>query len=138
MRLNEISSLVYFGHKLSHQVHIKKVATIRVSELPKMAEAMHNNLANGIVDIRRWILVVDTELHTVEEQTLSEEGSKQSNLWGINPYPREVRHDDFVEFDSIINIRPLQQNMSRGVDDPDIRKQVRTLACSKFVARTCH
>lgn len=32
--------------------------------------------------------------------------------------------DDFVEFDSMINIRPAQGNRSRGVDDLEIRRKI--------------
>ncbi len=32
--------------------------------------------------------------------------------------------EDFVEFDSLINIRPYQGNRSRDVQDPDIRKRI--------------
>ena len=52
-----------------------------------------------------------------------EDGSKQQSLWGINFYP-EVPGNDFVEFDSMINMRPSQGNLSRGVDDEKIRKKI--------------
>jgi hypothetical protein len=45
-------------------------------------------------------------------------------LWGINLYPADYQTDDFVEFDSIINIRPRQNNRSRGVEDEKIRAQI--------------
>ena len=32
--------------------------------------------------------------------------------------------DDFIEFDSMINMRPSQDNMSRGVDDQTIRQKI--------------
>jgi len=32
--------------------------------------------------------------------------------------------DDFLEFDSMINMRPSQGNLSRGVDSEDIQKSI--------------
>jgi hypothetical protein len=52
---------------------------------------------------------------------LLQDGSKQKDIWGINLYP-EMQGEDFVEFDSMINMRPSQNNRSRGVEDEAIRK----------------
>lgn len=52
-----------------------------------------------------------------------EAGSAQANLWGINLYP-DVAQEDWIEFDSMINLRPSQGNRSRGVDDPRLRQQI--------------
>lgn len=52
------------------------------------------------------------------------QGSKQSNLWGINLHPEEYGTDDFVEFDSMINIRPSQGNPSKDVLDQAIRQKI--------------
>jgi hypothetical protein len=35
---------------------------------------------------------------------------------------------DFVEFDSMINLRPAQGNRSRGVDSAEIRKEILRIA----------
>jgi hypothetical protein len=35
--------------------------------------------------------------------------------------------DAWIEFDSVINIRPSQGNRSRGVDDPDLRQSIRAM-----------
>ena len=58
-----------------------------------------------------------------EEALLLENGSKQHDLWGINIYP-EINDENWIEFDSMINLRPSQENRSRGVDNPQIRKQI--------------
>jgi hypothetical protein len=51
----------------------------------------------------------------MREKVLAE-GSAQADLWGINLYP-EVDSDEWLEFDSMINLRPSFGNRSRGVDD---------------------
>lgn len=114
---------------------MKKVEDkITVTELSEMAEKMYGNLVKGVVDLERNILVVDAEMHADEEQFLLEGGSQQQNLWGINLYPEKFGTNDFVEFDSMINIRPRQQNMSRGVEDEGIRKQIAALVKEKVQA----
>lgn len=114
---------------------MKKVEDkITVAELSEMAEKMYGSLVKGVVDIQRNILVVDAEMHADEEQFLLESDSKQQDLWGINLYPANFGTDDFVEFDSMINIRPRQQNMSRGVEDEKIRRQIIALVSEKVQA----
>ncbi len=61
-----------------------------------------------------------------------ESGSAQNSLWGINLYPDEA--EDFVEFDSLINIRPMSGNRSRGVDDPETREKILEVV-SKWTAQ---
>jgi hypothetical protein len=71
-------------------------------------------------------MVIDAELHADEEALLLSNGSLQENLWGINLYP-DISGDDFIEFDSMINIRPSQGNRSRNIESEDIRKQIQTI-----------
>lgn len=103
---------------------MKEVSSITVDELSIMAKRMYGSLVKAVVDIQKQLLVVDAELHVDEEQYLLENGSHQTDLWGINLYPDKYSSDDFVEFDSMINIRPSQQNMSRDVKDKEIRESI--------------
>ena len=96
---------------------------ISVAKLKKMAEKMFGNLVKAVVDTRKEIMAIDGELHADEQALLLENGSKQENLWGINIY-LDKSGEDFVEFDSVINIRPSQQNRSRSVDNPEIKKKL--------------
>ena len=73
-------------------------------------------------------------MHADEEELLLESGSKQADLWGINLYPERFGTDEFVEFDSMINIRPRQQNMSRGVENEIIRLQILELVAGKVTS----
>lgn len=93
---------------------------ITLSELQRMAEARFGDLVKAVVDVRRGIMAVDADLHSDEEAFLLESGSAQADLWGINLYP-DLPHPEWVEFDSMINIRPSQGNRSRGVDDVETR-----------------
>jgi len=92
-------------------------------ELKQMASAMFGDLVKAVVDLRRELLAVDAELHSDQEAYLLENGSEQRDLWGINLYP-ELQDEGFVEFDSMINLRPSQGNRSRGIEDPGIREKI--------------
>ncbi len=97
---------------------------ITTDELKEMSGKMFGNLVKAVIDIQKEIMAVDAELHSDEEALLLENGSEQNNLWGINIYPEFFGKDDFIEFDSMINLRPSQSNRSRGVDNPEIRKKI--------------
>lgn len=99
---------------------------IKLDELSKMAEDMFGDLVKAVVDVARDIMIVDAELHADEEALLIAHGSDQTDLWGVNLYPA-LEGDDFVEFDSMINLRPSRGNRSRGVEDPAIREIIRRI-----------
>ena len=102
------------------QIVTEKIA---VTELKKMSESFSEGLVKAVVDVQQEIMAVDSELHADLEKFLIENGSYQENLWGINLYP-DFEDEDFVEFDSMINIRPRQNNRSRGVEDESLRKAI--------------
>jgi hypothetical protein len=96
---------------------------ISLLELKQMAKKMYSDLVKAVVDIEKEIMVVDGEMHADEEQLLLAKGSKQENLWGINLYP-DLFDKNFIEFDSVINLRPRLNNFSRFVEDEKIRKKI--------------
>lgn len=97
---------------------------ISLDELKKMAQKMYNNLVKAVVDIEKGIMIVDAGLHADQEEALLENGSAQENVWGINLHPAKFGSDDFIEFDSMINIRPSQGNFDRGVGDLVTQKKI--------------
>jgi len=100
---------------------IKKPITVNALRL--MAKARFGNLVKVVVDVNKKIMAIDAELHADEEAVLLANGSRQEDLWGINLYP-DLSDRDFIEFDSMINVRPSQKNISRNVKNPTIRKQI--------------
>ena len=89
---------------------------IAVDELRRIAKNTFGDLIKAVVDIDRELIAIDAELHSDLEALLLENGSKQKSLWGINFYP-DIEDDDFLEFDSMINMRPSQGNMSLWKDE---------------------
>lgn len=96
---------------------------ITKEELKKMSSRTFGKLVKAVVDIKKGIMMVDSGMHADEEKFLLDMGSKQDDLWGINLYPG-ITGDDFIEYDSMINIRPRINNFTKGVDNPEIRKKI--------------
>jgi hypothetical protein len=96
---------------------------VRLDELQTMAESMFGDFVKAVVDVARDRMAVDAELHADAEALLIENGSDQTDLWGIKPYPG-LEGDGFVEYDSMINPRPSQGNRGRGVEDPAICERI--------------
>ncbi|MGB7568560.1 MAG: DUF5674 family protein [Chitinivibrionales bacterium] len=96
-----------------------------LSEIQRMAEGMFGNFVKAVVDIQKRIMAIDAELHADEEALLLGNGSSQNDLWGINIYPfLDQNGPDFIEFDSMINLRPSQGNRSRGVENIETRNKI--------------
>lgn len=96
------------------------------ADLLRIAEQQFGDMVKGVVDVERRIMAVGAELHADEEAALLEDGSRQVDLWGINLYPGEAG-DAFLEFDSMINVRPAQGNRSRGVESDPLRQRIRVV-----------
>jgi hypothetical protein len=99
---------------------------VSVTAVVALAERRFGDMVKASVDVRREIMAIGGELHSDEEAILLEDGSTQSDIWGINIYPTQA-DEDWIEFDSMINVRPAQGNRSRGVDDPAIRASIRQI-----------
>ena len=94
------------------------------AELALLATASFGDMVKAVVDVERRIMAIGGELHSDEEAMLLDDGSTQSDLWGINLYTGE-QGDGFIEFDSMINVRPAQGNLSRSVMDASTRARIR-------------
>ena len=99
---------------------------ISLDELRRLAAGRFGDLVKAVVDVERGIMVVDADLHADQEAELLAWGSLQQDVWGINLYP-DLPESDWLEFDSMINLRPSFGNRSRGVDDPAVRERITRL-----------
>lgn len=108
--------------------------SISLDELKQMAQQMFDNIVKAVIDVEQEIMIVDAMLHADQEECLLDQGSLQENLWGINLHPEYFGTPQFVEFDSMINLRPGQGNRSRGVDDQRIQEKIRMIVTKKVIA----
>jgi hypothetical protein len=97
--------------------------TITKNELRELAKQQFGDFVKAVVDVERGVMAIGGELHADEEAMLLDGGAAQRNLWGVNLYP-DLPTEQWVEFDSMINVRPSQGNRSRNVEDPVLRKKI--------------
>ena len=82
-----------------------------------------------VIDIERRIASFGCELHTDCYEELVKDGSRPKNLWGANLYPNDERKIDFV---SMINIRPADDNRSMEIQNPQIQSKVEEIIKQLF------
>lgn len=101
--------------------------SINKKELIAIANEGFGDLVKAVVDVSQGIMAVGGELHADEEVILTEkEGSKRENTWGINIYPGRSEKE-WIEFDSMINLKPHYGNRSRDVEDPKIKEKIKNI-----------
>lgn len=95
---------------------INKKATSE--EIKKMAEDFGGYI-KVVIDVEQKILAAGGERHFEGEQKLLEQGSRQENLWGggLDLQTKEI------DYNSVINLRPRQNNPSRDLLSQEIRKK---------------
>ena len=73
-----------------------------------------------VVDIEKGIISAGCELHSDCMEELLVDGSSPANLWGANIYPADKK----IDFISLMNIRPADNNRSMEIKNEAIRKKV--------------
>lgn len=114
---------------------------MRILEAPikksDLAESSSNfideNAIKAAVDVKKGIIAVDAPMHYECAQLLLENGSAQEDLWGINLYLDEEETDNMIEFNSMINIRPNQNNRSRSVESPALQEKIKEIVARWIV-----
>ena len=106
-----MSDIMLVSHRLSS------------SELEALANQHFGDMIKGVIDIQTGKLALGAELHADAELLLLQECCQQETLWGFNIYI-DSPFPDNIEFDSMINIRPRQNNRSRHIEDVEIQQKI--------------
>lgn len=96
---------------------------IELDEVKRMAEEGFGDMVKAVVDLEKKVIALGGELHADANGVLLKEGSEQKDVWGINIYPGKPR-EEWIEFNSLINIRPAVGNRSRGIENEEIRAKI--------------
>ncbi|HSX40908.1 MAG TPA: DUF5674 family protein [Candidatus Saccharimonadales bacterium] len=96
---------------------ITKKATAQ--EIEQAAQDIGGFYIKIVVDIEKAVLAMGGERHVDAEQLLLEHGSNQDDLWGGG---LDLKTKD-IDYNSMINLRPHQENASRDVLSVEIRKK---------------
>lgn len=100
---------------------------ISIKELKAMAEDQFGDFVKAVVDVKQKIMAIGGELHADEEVLLMDkEGSLRDYTWGINIYPSQSE-EDYIEFDSMVNLKPALGNHTRNVENVSIQKEIREI-----------
>ncbi len=81
-----------------------------------------------VLDVERKIAAIGCELHIDCAEELTKDGSSGKDLWGANIYPEDKR----IDFVSMINIRPKENNLSMEIQLPEIRNRVEAVIKDLF------
>ncbi len=92
------------------------------SDITEMLSALESYIKIA-VDLKLGVLAGGGVMHADCERALLDAGSRQADVWGSDWYPQDKR----VEFGSLINIRPKQNNRSMEVQDPALRRQIESV-----------
>jgi hypothetical protein len=97
---------------------------VSIEHVEALAIASFGDFVKAVVDETQALMAIGGELHADAEAILLDHGSRQADLWGINLYPAAFGASAWIEFDSMINVRPAQGNRTRSVDDPATRERI--------------
>ena len=100
-------------------------SNISRDQLKHIAKETFENMVKAVVDVEKGILAVGGELHVDANSELLKLGSRQADLWGINLYPDKTK--SWIEYISLINIRPGAGNPSMTIRDPKLRKRIASI-----------
>lgn len=96
-------------------------------ELRSLAHEQYGDLVKAVVDVTEGIMGVGGELHVdIQSLLMEKEHSQGDTTWGINLYVDKTG-DDFIEFDSMVNLKPMSGNRTRGVESDEIQKTIREI-----------
>lgn len=96
------------------------------TRLREIAAGQFGDFVKAVVDVERGLMAIGGDMHADEESALLDNGSVQRNLWGINLYP-DFPDDEWIEFDSMINVRPAAGNRSCDVESHAVRDKIRAI-----------
>lgn len=91
-------------------------------EVKKVAKEFETYIKT-VIDIELKICSAGANRHFESEKILLEEGSSQSNLWGGGIDLKTLAIDN----NSMINIRPSDNNNSNEIQDPEKRQEFENL-----------
>lgn len=77
-------------------------------------------MVKTVVDIQKKILSIGCEFHIDCAEELCRNDSLNTNLWGVNIYPKDKK----IDFISLINIKPAQNNRSMDIQNQEIKQKV--------------
>lgn len=98
-------------------------------EIQKLLEELDPYIKT-VIDLDLEVCSAGARMHFEEEKILMESGSVQSDLWG-GGFDIQTKT---IAFDSMINLRPNDNNLSNEILDPILRRKFEDLTKRFFLA----
>ena len=105
---------------------------ISQDELKKIGKEFYTGMIKGVVDIEKEVIAFGGQYHIDANMILIENGSEQKDIWGFNVNFDEPR-DSWIEYTSLINIRPAVGNRNMEVQNEDIKEKMKKIINSKII-----
>lgn len=100
---------------------------VTLDELRALAREQYGDMIKAVVDVAQGIMGVGGEFHVdIQSLLIEREHSRGDTTWGINLY-LDKTGDEFVEFDSMINLKPASGNRTRTVDDRGMQDTIKEI-----------
>ena len=101
--------------------------TIKIIKEKIKRDELGKDMIKGVVDIEKEIIALGGEFHSDANSLLIEkENSNQRNIWGFNISPNKPK-EQWIEFVSLINIRPADNNLDMEIQDPKIKEKIKQI-----------
>ena len=107
---------------------------ITIAALEPVAALWYGTMIKGVVDIEKAIIALGGEYHIDANNRLIEEGSEQPDIWGFNIQFEKIG-DEWLEYRSLINVRPAADNRSMVVKDKELQRRMREII-EKLILRS--
>ncbi len=104
---------------------------ISLGELHELAQETFVSMIKGVVDIEKKTVAFGGQYHMDANMVLIQNGSEQNNVWGFN-LQLEQPPSDWIEYVSLINIRPLAGNRSMKIRDSVLREKMKSIVDAKI------
>ncbi len=103
-------------------MRITKSKPFTKEEIAKLSEIFEVYIKT-VIDVKKKICSAGCDRHFDSEKKLLEQGSLQADLWGGGIDLETMA----IDYNSMINIRPNQNNTSNEIQDPKLRKEFEQL-----------
>jgi len=104
---------------------------IRLADIKRLAEETYGFMIKGAVDIVANRVAIGGDYHIESSEALTRSGSTHADVWGFNIVFTDTGYT--LEYDSLINIKPVLQNRSRLVEDDTVRAAMQDIITGLIV-----
>ncbi len=104
------------------KIHLIKQRASR-EQMIEMLESLKSYVKLA-VDVEQRVLAGGGSLHADCEAELIGEGALQENIWGADWFP----HSQQVTYESLINIRPSQNNFALEIEDEKLKTRIKDIS----------